>query len=92
MMMKLIKIKTKLMSNKLKRKKMLTYWLLLMKELTAMKCMLKKEEKIGKRKEKRVSLTRRNPLNKKSLNSLNKKRRILWQKKKKKRKNLQSSH
>jgi hypothetical protein len=63
-----------------------------MKELTAMKCMLKKEEKIGKRKEKRVSLTRRNPLNKKSLSSLNKKRRIMWQKKKKKRKNLQNSH
>jgi hypothetical protein len=77
MMMKPIKIKTKLMSNKLKRKKMRTYWLLLMKELTAMKFMLKKEEKIGKRKEKRVSLTRRNPLNKKSLNSLNKKRRIM---------------
>ena len=87
-----IKIKTNLMTNKIKRKKMLIYWLLLMKELTAMKCMQKKEEKIGKRKEKRVSQTRRNPLNKKSLNSLNKKRRILWQKKKKKRKNLQSSH
>ena len=86
-----IKIMTNLMTNKIKRKKMLIYWLLLMKELTAMKCMLKKEEKIGKRKEKRASLIRKNRLNRKSSNNLNKKRRISLQKKKKKRKNLRSS-
>ena len=56
-----------------------------------MKCTQKKEVKIGKRKEKRASLTRKNLLNKKSLNNLNKKRRLLWQKKKKKRKSLRST-
>ena len=91
-MKKVIKIKTKLMINRIRRKKKQIYQLLLMKELTAMKCTQKKEVKIGKRKEKRASLTRKNLLNKKSLNNLNKKRRLLWQKKKKKkRKSLRST-
>ena len=90
-MKKGIKIKTNLMINKIKRKKMQIYWLLLMKELTAMKCMQKKEEKIGKRKEKRASLIKKNKFNKKSLSNQNKKRRIwLLKWKKKNRKNVQS--
>ena len=90
-MKKGIKIKTNLMINKIKRKKMQIYWLLLMKELTAMKCMQKKEEKIGKRKANRASVIKKNKFNKKSLSNQNKKRRIwLLKWKKKKRKNVQS--